>query len=119
MSRGRPSRKVREAERALAEQARADREAAEKAQVVTQRAIRRLDMLEWVIFGVGALLAMGGGAIFAAILTAAAGWDFRSTWIGASLLLFVVPGVVALAKIRKDERSGPGTGKGAEGTGDG
>lgn len=100
MSRGRPSRRAREAARARAEQ-----KAAADAKVVTQRAIKRLDLLEWAIFGIGALLAMGGGAVVAGLMTAAAGWDFRSTWIGASLLLFVVPGVAALAKIRRDEQA--------------
>lgn len=105
MSRGRPSRKKREAARSEAE-----RQAAAQAKEVTQRAIRRLDLLEWAIFGIGALLAMGGGAVVAGLLAVAGGWDFRSTWIGASLLLFVVPGVAALVKIRRDERSGPGVG---------
>lgn len=108
MSRGRPSRKAREKARSQAE-----REAAAQAKVVTQRAIKRLDLLEWAIFGIGALLAMGGGAIVAGLASVSVGWDFRSTWIGASLLLFVVPGVVALTKIRRDARSGPGAGPNA------
>jgi uncharacterized membrane protein len=82
----------------------ADREAAQQAQIVARRAIRRLDMLEWVIFAVGAGLAAGGGALIAWMLSELAGWDFRSTWIGASLLLFVVPGAMSIAQIRRDER---------------
>jgi len=81
-----------------------DREAAEAALVVTQRAIRRLDMLEWVLFAVGAGLAMLGGAVLAWIATGLVGWDFRSTWIGASLVLFIVAGTVAVVRIRKDAR---------------
>jgi len=62
-------------------------------------------MLEWVIFAVGAGLAAGGGAVIAWMLSRLAGWDFRSTWIGASLLLFVVPGVLSIRQIRRDERT--------------
>ena len=114
MSRGRPSRRARAAARAQAE-----KEAAEKAQVVTQRAIKRLDLLEWAIFGIGAILAMGGGAVVALILAAVAEWDFRSTWIGASLLLFVVPGIAAITKIRRDERADAPRAQAAKGQNDG
>jgi uncharacterized membrane protein len=83
----------------------AEREAARQARAVTQRAIRRLDVLEWLIFGFGAVLAALGGALVAWLLAGMASWDFRSTWIGASLLLFVVPGAIAVVKIRKEERA--------------
>ena len=83
----------------------ADREAAELAHQVAQRAIRRLDVLEWVMFIMAAGLAAGGGAVVAWILSTMGDWDFRSTWIGASLLLFVVPGAIAIIKIRRDERA--------------
>jgi uncharacterized membrane protein len=72
---------------------------------VTQRAIRRLDILEWVIFAVGAGLATAGGALVAWLASGLWGWDFRSVWIGASLLLFVVPGGMAVAKIKREERA--------------
>ena len=84
---------------------RSDREDAQLAQVVARRAIRRLDMLEWVIFAVGAGLAAAGGALIAWLLSVLAGWDFRSAWIGASLLLFVVPGTMSIMQIRRDERT--------------
>jgi uncharacterized membrane protein len=83
----------------------AEREAARQARTVTQRAIRRLDILEWVIFGAGAAMAALGGALVAWLLSSIAGWAFRPTWIGASLLLFVVPGTIAVLKIRRDERA--------------
>lgn len=83
----------------------AERVAARHARAVTRRAIRRLDILEWVIFGLGAVLAAVGGALVAWLLSSIAGWAFRPTWIGASLVLFVVPGAIAMAKIRKDERA--------------
>jgi uncharacterized membrane protein len=83
----------------------ADREAAERARVVAQRAIRRLDVLEWVIFGVGGLLAIGGGAVIAWVFRGLGGWPFRETWMATSLLLFVIAGAWAIIKIRKEERA--------------
>lgn len=82
----------------------AEREAARMAQVVTRRAIKRLDILEWVILFAGVGLAMFGGAVVAWIFAGMAGWDFRTTWIGASIVLFVVPGGIAVIKIRREER---------------
>lgn len=83
---------------------RGEREAAELARVVARRAIRRLDILEWVIFVAGAGLATLGGALAAWLLSEIAGWEFRSTWIVASVLLFAVPGTIAIIKIRREER---------------
>jgi uncharacterized membrane protein len=87
------------------EPSRAEREAADRAQKVTRRAIRRLDLLEWVIFGVGAVLAALGGALVAVFMSAMRNWDFRSTWIGASLFLFVVSGAIAVLRIKREERA--------------
>lgn len=84
---------------------RPDEESAARLHAVAQRAIRRLDVLEWVIFAVGAALATLGGVVVAGMLSAMAGWDFRSVWIGASLLLFIVPGTVTIVRIRRDERA--------------
>lgn len=83
---------------------RADREAAALARVVAQRAIRRLDILEWVIFLAGMALATLGGALVAWLLSGIAGWDFRRSWIGASVLFFVVPGTIAVIRIKREER---------------
>lgn len=60
-------------------------------------------MLEWAIFVIAALLAAGGGAMVAWLLEGA-GWPFRATWIGTSVLLFVISGSVAIINIRKEER---------------
>jgi len=84
---------------------RAEQEAARRAHEVTRRAIRRLDILEWVIFAAGAGLATAGGALVAWMASGLWGWGFRSVWIGASLLLFVVPGGIAVAKIKREERA--------------
>ena len=84
---------------------RIDREAAERAHEVTQRAIRRLDLLEWAVWAAGALMAMAAGAAVAWVMGATVGWSFRPTWIAASMLLFVIPGGAAIIQIRKDERA--------------
>ena len=83
----------------------ADREAAERARVVAQRAIRRLTLLESVIFAVGGLLAIGGGAVVAWVLEGMVGSPFRETWMVASFLLFVIAGGWAIIQIRKEERA--------------
>ena len=96
---------TRSARRQAVRAVRADRENAEIVHAVAQMAIRRLDIFEWVIFLVGALLASLGGAVVAWLRAATAGWDFRSTWIGASLLLFIVPGAISVARIKREERA--------------
>lgn len=84
---------------------RAEREAADRAHEVTQRAIKRLDVLEWVMWGAGAIMAMVAGAVVAWVMGVLVGWSFRPTWMVASMLLFVIPGGAAIIKIRKDERA--------------
>ncbi len=81
---------------------RAEREAAERARRVTERAIRRLDMLEWAIFIAAALLALAGGALLAWLVAEPSGWGFRPTWVVASLFLLVVSGAIALIRMRND-----------------
>lgn len=81
-----------------------DREAAARARIVTRRAIKRLDLLELFIISGGVGLSMVGGVVLAWALNGITPWDFRSTWIGASLFLFVLSGSLAIAKIRNDAR---------------
>ncbi len=96
---------------------RADREAAQVAHEVAQRAIRRLDILEGVMIGGGAVLALLGGAAVAWILVGVGGLPFRGTWIVVSLVLFVVPGAIAIVKIRRDERADRSRGRRDRGAG--
>lgn len=105
MSRRRTQGRAKPRRKPSAKLTRAEREAAARAQEVTERAIKRLDLLEWVIFGAGALMAMAAGAGVAWVMGAMLGWPFRTTWMAASLLLFVIPGGAAIMKIRKDERA--------------
>jgi len=71
---------------------------------VASRAVRRLDILEWVILSGAAILSLVGGALLAALVSSSSGLAFRPTWVVASLLLFGVPGVIALRRMRRDER---------------
>lgn len=64
-------------------------------------AIRRLNVLEYVMLGVAGALALLGGALVAWGLQAAAGFPFRTSWFVFSLLFFVVPGAVVLGKQRR------------------
>jgi uncharacterized membrane protein len=71
---------------------------------VASRAIRRLDIFEWVLLGGIAVLASVGGFLVALLLSTPLGFAFRPTWVVASVLLFGVPGVIALRRMRRDER---------------
>jgi uncharacterized membrane protein YqjE len=84
---------------------RRDERDAQAARVVASRAVRRLELLEWVTLGVAALAATGGGALVAAVLSKSLGVGFRWTWVAASLLMFAVPALAALWKTRREERS--------------
>ena len=91
-----------------------EREAAKVTREVTRRAIRRLDVLEWIMLATTAALAVGGGGPVALLVVGRSGVGFRGTWIVTSLLLLIVSGAVVLARHRKDEQerearaSGPG-----------
>ena len=76
------------------------------AQDAMQRALWRLNVLEYLILFGATLLALAGGALVAWILTTAAGFPFRTTWVVASLLLFIVPGgTVYLRELRRERPS--------------
>lgn len=81
-----------------------DQELARLTQEVARRAIRRLDVLEWVILAGGALLAAAGGALIAWMLAGSTGWSFGGVWMGASLALFVVPGTIAIIQLKRADR---------------
>lgn len=85
------------------ERARIEREA-QAVHEVAVRAIWRLDILEWVILGGAMLLAIGGGAAVAWLIAPTLAFGFRPIWTVMSVLLFVVPGVIAIRRMRKDER---------------
>lgn len=73
---------------------------------VMERAIRRLNILEYLILGAAAVLALVGGALVAWLVSAVAEVSFRLSWVVASLLLFVVPGGIVYARERLSGRTG-------------
>lgn len=77
---------------------------------VADRAIRRLGIIEVLILAGAALAALAGGALAAFLAASEIGWPFRPTWAAASLLFFVVPGLVAwgrrahnMRRVRKNQ----------------
>ena len=73
------------------------------AREVTDRAVRRLGLLETVLTVAAGLFAVAAGAVAAFFVSDLVGWAFRPTWIVASLLFFVVPAGVVLIRARRDE----------------
>ncbi len=70
------------------------------------RSIRRLNVLEVVILGAAVGIALLGGWLGALIASSAFGLPMRTTWMVLSVVLFVVPGALALTR---DRRKRPGT----------
>jgi uncharacterized membrane protein len=77
---------------------------AELARKVMDRAVRRLDILEYLILLLALILALVGGALVAWILGTTFGTPFRLSWAVASLLLFVVPGGAVYLRERAHRR---------------
>jgi len=77
---------------------RREERAAREIQEVAARAARRLDVLEWVILAVAAAAATAGGALVAWLLAGQLGVPFRTLWIVGSLVLFAVPGWLAIRR---------------------
>ena len=66
-----------------------------------ETAIRRLNVLEYVILGVAMTLALLAGALAAWMVENLTGAPFRLTWALSSLLFFVVPGWVVFRRERQ------------------
>jgi uncharacterized membrane protein len=84
---------------------RSDEETARLAREFTARAARRLDYLEWVILAVAVGAAVLGGALVAYLVHDLTEAPFRITWAVAAILLFVVPGGLALRAVKREERA--------------
>jgi hypothetical protein len=68
---------------------------------VVARAVRRLEVFEWVIlFGV-AVFSVAGGALVAVLAAEVAGLSFRFVWILASIGFFGIPGWLVLWRGRE------------------
>ena len=68
-----------------------------------ETAIRRLNVLEYVILGFAMVLALFAGALTAWMVENLTGAPFRLSWALSSLLFFVVPGLVVF---RRERRAG-------------
>jgi len=73
-----------------------DREEAVRKELA--RAIRRLNILEALILGAAALVAILGGGLLAWFLSATVEAPFRISWLVFSVLFFAVPGLVVLGR---------------------
>lgn len=82
-----------------------EEEAARVAAKVTRRAIRRLDIFEWVVFAGALVVAILGGYGVAWLVAPQLGLDVRMTGIATALALFVVAGGIAIAQMRAAERT--------------
>jgi uncharacterized membrane protein len=80
---------------------RSEREAARAAAEVARRAIRRLDILEWVFLGGAVGMAVVGGGGVAWLVVPGGGRQFRTVWIVSSLLLFLIPGAIVLTRSKR------------------
>ena len=68
---------------------------------VVARAVRRLEVFEWVLlFGV-AVFSVGGGALVAILASELVGLPFRVVWILASIAFFGIPGWLVLWRGRE------------------
>jgi len=77
--------------------------AARITRMVAHRAIRRLDILEWVILGGAGFFALLGGGLVALMMRDLLNLPMRPTWVISAILLFAVPGLLALRRVRRDE----------------
>jgi len=82
-------------------------EDARAARKVMNRAIRRLNVLEWLLLGAAAIASLAGGWLAALLGRSALGLPFRGTWMTASLLLFLIPGGIAWAAERRSRKAPP------------
>lgn len=82
-------------------------EDARAARKVMTRAMRRLNVLEWILLGAAAIASLAGGWLAALLGRTALGLPFRATWIIASLLLFLIPGAMAWVADRRSRNVAP------------
>jgi predicted lysophospholipase L1 biosynthesis ABC-type transport system permease subunit len=69
-----------------------------------ERAIRRLNALEYVILVAAVLVALVGGGLVAFVLSAGTNLPFRPTWAVLSFLLLLVPGLAVFGRERRAGR---------------
>lgn len=69
-----------------------------------ERAIRRLNMLEYLILAAAFLLALAGGGVVAYVLSAGTTLPFRLMWAVLTLLLLVIPGALVFGRDHIQQR---------------
>jgi uncharacterized membrane protein len=79
-----------------------------------ETAIRRLNVLEYLILGVAMGFALLAGALAAWMAESLMGASFRLSWALSSLLFFVVPGWIALRGERRARARRDGAGSAGE-----
>ena len=67
-----------------------------------KRARFRLGLMEWFALAGAVVMALLGGVVVAFFLSEGLGMPFRAVWIGASLVLFVIPAAAFLLKRGQD-----------------
>jgi cytochrome c oxidase assembly factor CtaG len=80
-----------------------DAETARIAKEVASRAVRRLDVLEWVILLGAAALSALAGALVGVLASHMLGLSFRVTWVVSSLLIFGVPAWFAMRREKRED----------------
>jgi predicted lysophospholipase L1 biosynthesis ABC-type transport system permease subunit len=73
----------------------------EAVRAVTERAIRRLNVLEYIILTLALGVALLGGALVAWVFSSATDLSFRWIWAVSSILLFVLPGGLVYLRGRR------------------
>lgn len=81
-----------------------------EARETVHRAIRRLNVLEYVILTVVVLLSLAGGALLAFLANSLVGVPFRITWAVASVLIFVIPAAIVWGKEVRVPKDAPDKG---------
>lgn len=87
-----------------------------------QRAIRRLNVLEYMIVVAAVVVALVGGWVVAFLVSAGTDLSFRPTWAIVSLVLLIIPAAAVFgrermeAKRRRGARSREGNDGAAPGT---
>lgn len=81
-----------------------ERETAEFARDFTDRAVKRLNILEHLFLLVAAGAALLAGLLVAWLLNQSFELPFRSTWAAASLVLFLLPAGLSWLRVRREDR---------------
>jgi uncharacterized membrane protein len=71
---------------------------------VIDRAIRRLNALEYLILAAALILAVAGGALVAFLIAASVGVPFGMTWVLSAIFLFAFPALFVLRRETRTER---------------